>query len=147
MAARHAVPNLADDTRRRYLEVWGAHLLDRLGGFELCQITSLVVEDLRDQMTRARVPAPTQRKTLMLLQGILRRAVVRGLIPANPVQLVTKPKQKPTSTPQPLSPLTASAASCSSLADESCPRPTRDSAVGAHTRRLLAARRTAGATL
>ncbi len=35
MAARHAVPNLADDTRRRYLEVWGAHLLDRLGGFEL----------------------------------------------------------------------------------------------------------------
>ena len=42
----------------------------------------------------------------MLLQGILRRAVVRGLIPANPVQLVAKPKQAPTITPQPLAPLT-----------------------------------------
>ncbi len=32
----------------------------------------------------------------MLLQGILRRAVVRGLIPINPAQLVDKPKQRPT---------------------------------------------------
>src|ERR1039458_2294959 len=42
----------------------------------------------------------------MLLQGILRRAVVRGLIPMNPAQLVDKPKQRPTQLPQPLSPLT-----------------------------------------
>lgn len=103
---RYAIPNLADDTRRRYLEVWGTHLLPRVGGYELRAITSLLVEDLRDQLTRAKVPAPTQRKVLMLLQGILRRAVVRGLIPANPVQLVAKPKQAPTITPQPLAPLT-----------------------------------------
>jgi integrase len=40
------------------------------------------------------------------LQGILRRAVMRGLLPTNPVQLVDKPKQRPTQLPQPLSPLT-----------------------------------------
>jgi integrase len=103
---RHAIPNLAPDTRRRYLEVWGVHLLPRLGDYELREITPMVVEDLRDQMTHAKVGAPTQRKALMLLQGILRRAVVRGLIPVNPAQLVDKPKQRPTQLPQPLSPLT-----------------------------------------
>ena len=59
---RYAVLNLAADTRRRYLEIWGTHLLDRIGGYELREITPHVVEDLREQMTRARVGAPTQRK-------------------------------------------------------------------------------------
>jgi integrase len=103
---RHAIPNLAPDTRRRYLEVWGVHLLPRLGDYELREITPMVVEDLRDQMTHAKVGAPTQRKALMLLQGILRRAVVRGLLPVNPAQLVDKPKQRPTQLPQPLPPVT-----------------------------------------
>lgn len=103
---RYALPNLAPDTRRRYLEVWGTHLLPRLGAYELREITPMVVEDFREQMTRAKVGAPTQRKTMMLLQGILRRAVVRGLIPVNPAQLVDKPKQRPTQLPHPLSPET-----------------------------------------
>ena len=101
---RHAVPNLAEDTRRRYLEIWGKHLLDRVGDYEVRTFTPLLVEDLRDQMIRAKVPAPTQRKALMLLQGILRRAVVRGLIAANPVQAVVKPKQPPAQPPRPLAP-------------------------------------------
>lgn len=103
---RYAIPNLAPDTRRRYLEVWGGHLLPRIGGYQLREITPMVVEDLRDQMTYAKVGAPTQRKALMLLQGILRRAVVRGLMPVNPAQLVDKPRQRPTQPPQPLAPVT-----------------------------------------
>jgi integrase len=103
---RYAVPNLAPDTRPRYLEVWGTHLLPRLGDYELREITPMVVEDVREQMTRAKIGAPTQRKTLMLLQAILRRAVVRGLIPVNAAQLVDKPMQRPTQLPQPLSPVT-----------------------------------------
>jgi integrase len=42
----------------------------------------------------------------MLLQGILLRAVVRGLIPANPVSVVDKPRQPPTRRPEPLPPIT-----------------------------------------
>lgn len=103
---RYAIPTLAPDTRRRYLEVWGTHLLPRVGDYELRQLTSMVVEDLREGMERSGVGAPTQRKALMLLQGILRRAAVRGLIPANPVQAVSKPRQAPTRLPQPLAPET-----------------------------------------
>jgi integrase len=102
---RYAIPNLAEDTRRRYLEVWGTHLLDRLGGYPLREITPELVEDVLAQMRRARVGAPTQRKALMLLQGIMRRAVVRGLIPVNPVQMVDKPRQAPGQLPRPLPPI------------------------------------------
>src|SRR5690242_16694022 len=42
----------------------------------------------------------------MLLQGILRRAVVRGLIPSNPVSPVGRPRQPPTRRPEPLPPAT-----------------------------------------
>ncbi len=103
---RYAIPSLAPDTRRRYLEVWSTHLLPRLGDYELREITPIAVEDFREQMSRAKGGAPTQRKALILLQGILRRAVVRGLIPVNPAQLVDKPKQRPTQLPQPLPPVT-----------------------------------------
>src|SRR5450755_263276 len=119
---RYAIPNLAEDTRRRYLEIWGTHLLDRVGGYELRAFTPLLVEDLRDQVTRAKVPGPTQRKALMLLQGILRRAVMRGLIPANPVALVAKPKQPPTQPPRPLAPEVVERIGAQMLAAWSSPR-------------------------
>ena len=83
---RYAIPNLAEDTRRRYLEVWGTHLLPRLGDYELRAITPWLVEDFRADLERVKVGAPTVRKAMMLLQGILRRAVVRGLMTSNPVQ-------------------------------------------------------------
>src|SRR5438105_1182481 len=75
---RYAVPNLKASTQRRYLEVWGTHLLPRVGDYELRAITPMLVEDLRAQFDRQAVGVQTQRKALMLLQGILRRAVVRG---------------------------------------------------------------------
>jgi integrase len=103
---RYAVPNLKPSTQRRYLEVWGTHLLPQLGDYELRAITPTLVEDLRARLDNQQVGIQSQRKALMLLQGILRRAVVRGLIPANPVSVVDKPRQPPTRRPEPLSPLT-----------------------------------------
>ena len=103
---RYAVPNLKPSTRRRYLEVWGTHLLPRIGDYQLREITPALVEDLCSQFRAAKVGVQTQRKAVMLLQGILRRAVVRGLIPSNPVSVVDKPRQPPTKRPQPLGPLT-----------------------------------------
>jgi integrase len=66
----------------------------------------MIVEDLRADFDAHRVGVQTQRKALMMLQGILRRAVVRGLIPANPVSVVNKPRQPPTRRPDPLPPIT-----------------------------------------
>jgi integrase len=101
---RHVVATLKPSTQRRYLEIWGTHLLPHLGDYELRAITPMLVEDLRARFDQERLGVPTQRKALMVLQGILRRAVVRGLIPANPVTVVGKPRQPPTRRPEPLSP-------------------------------------------
>jgi integrase len=70
---RYAVPNLKPSTQRRYLEVWGAHLLLQLGDYELRAITPTLVDDLRARLDSQRVGVQSQRKALMLLKGILRR--------------------------------------------------------------------------
>jgi integrase len=101
----YAIPNLKESTRRRYLEVWGTHLLPRLGDYQLREITPALVEDMCAQFRASGVGVQTQRKAVMLLQGILRRAVVRGLIPTNPVSAIDKPRQPSTKRPQPLAPL------------------------------------------
>jgi hypothetical protein len=79
---RYAVPNLALHPAS-LPEVWGTHRLPALGDYELRAITPMLVEDLRAQFDQQRVGVQTQRTALMLLRGILRRAVVRDLIPAN----------------------------------------------------------------
>ena len=81
---RYAIPNLKTSTRRRYLEVWGAYLLPNLGGYQLREITPMLVEDLAASLAARGIAPASQRKALLLLSGGLRRAVVRGLIPHNP---------------------------------------------------------------
>ncbi|MGO9900874.1 MAG: tyrosine-type recombinase/integrase [Solirubrobacteraceae bacterium] len=103
---RYAIPNLAPDTRRRYVEVWDHDLRERLGGYPLQEIAPGMVEDLRDQLARAGLSVASQRKALLLLSGILKRAAVRELIPRNPVSMIAMPKAPPSDAPQPLSPLT-----------------------------------------
>ena len=76
--------------------MWGTHLLPHLGDDELRAITPTLVEDLRARFEQERVGVPSQLKALIVLQGILRRAVVRAPIPANPVSAVDKPRQRPT---------------------------------------------------
>ena len=101
---RYAMPNLKKSTLRRYIEVWETHLQPRLGEYEIRAITPMLIEDFRAQLDHHGIGVQTQRKAMMLLQGMLRRAVVRGLIPMNPVAVVDKPRQPPTRRPQPLAP-------------------------------------------
>jgi hypothetical protein len=68
----------------------------------------VVVEDLRDGMARDSVDTPTQQGA-DAAAAILCRAVVHGLIPANPAQAVAKPRQTPTRIPAPLAPETVEA--------------------------------------
>lgn len=90
---KYAIPNLDESTRDVYAQTWAKHLLPRVGGYELRELTPALVEDLRAQMHVAGVGDPTQIKALGILQGICKRAVVRGLIPINPVLPVDKPRQ------------------------------------------------------
>lgn len=102
----YAVPSLKPATRRSYAHVWSRHLLPRLGGYELREITPALVEDLRAQLHAAHVGDPTIIKVLGLLQGLMKRAAVRGHVDSNPVLLVDKPRQRPAGRPSPLPPLT-----------------------------------------
>jgi integrase len=102
---KYAIPNLDQSTREVYAQIWGKHLLPRIGGYELRQLTPALVEDLRAQMHGASVGEPTQIKALGILQGICKRAVVRGLIHSNPVLPVDKPRQTTRLQLDPLSPL------------------------------------------
>jgi len=105
----YAIPTLADSTRRRYLELWGTHLFPRLGGYSLRHITAPLIEDTLQQMRHAGVGVESQRKSVMLLSSMLRRAVVRGLIPHNPVQSVDKPRTNSIRLASPLAPATVEA--------------------------------------
>lgn len=118
---RYAIPNLDPETRRRYLEAWAVDLLPRVGDYPLREITPLLVEDLRDQLAdpnrkitrrvdgkvrseRSTLSVASQRKSLLLLSAILKRAAVRGLIPINPVSMIDMPKAPKSRAPVPLSP-------------------------------------------
>jgi len=102
----YAEPNLDEETLRRYREVWTAHVKSRLGGYQLRMITAELLEDFLGQLRSAKVGLETQRKALTLLSGVLKRAVVRGLIPVNPVSLIAKPKKKIAELANPLAPIT-----------------------------------------
>ena len=89
----YAEPNLAVSTRRRYAEVWDLHVLPRVGGYPLRDVTPELADNLRADLDAVGVGAATARKALFLLQGIMRLAVVRGRVAVNPVTAVRKPRQ------------------------------------------------------
>lgn len=92
----HAIPNLAPKTQQIYAELWDRHVLPRIGGVELRELTPEVVASFRADLTAAGVGDATVRKTLAFLQGILQRAVEWRRIDANPVKAVRKPPQRRT---------------------------------------------------
>ena len=102
----YAMRNLTSGTRQNYLDVWGKHLDDRLGGYELREITPALVDDFLRQLEKAGVGRPRQQTALTLLSGVLSHAAVRDKIQVNPVRQVRKPKLERKPTPQPLAPHT-----------------------------------------
>lgn len=59
---KYVVPNLEESTRDVYAQIWAKHLLPRIGGYQLRELTPAMVEDLRAQMHAAHVGDPTQIK-------------------------------------------------------------------------------------
>jgi integrase len=82
------------------LELYGGfrkRIDDRLGNVELRRLTPMMVQRFQADLQREGVGAPTVRKTLVLLQGILERAVEWGRIRTNPARAVRKapvPRQR-----------------------------------------------------
>jgi integrase len=90
----HARPNLAPSTQRRYVGLWDLHVLPYVGRHRLREITPEVVANLRADLDAAGVGAASARKALFVLQSVMRLAVLQGKLQANPVKVVTKPRQE-----------------------------------------------------
>jgi integrase len=94
--ARHAVPNLEQQTRNSYKQQWGKWIGPRLGSYELRALTPRLINvQLVQAMRKAGAGEPTVRLSLSVLQSILRLAVTEERIPANPVDLIEKPSSLP----------------------------------------------------
>jgi integrase len=90
---RSVQERLAVSTRRRYAEVWDAHVLPRLGDYELRQLRAGVIEDeLVSAMLADGIGLATVRKALYMLRSCLGYAVRRDLLLYNPAREVDLPK-------------------------------------------------------
>jgi len=87
----YAAQHLQRSTLKTYATIWNRHVLPRLGGHELREITPHVIVTLTLDLEAAGVGGPTVRKALAVLQGMLQRAVEWERIDSNPVRAVRKP--------------------------------------------------------
>ena len=81
----YGAPNLARSTLESYAITWDRRVLPSIGGLRLRELTPQALERYRGELAAAGVGLPTQRRVLVILQGILQRAVEWGYIPTNRV--------------------------------------------------------------
>jgi integrase len=90
----HAEPNLSARTRESYAAVFDKHILPRVGGLPLREITPAVVAGLSADLKASGVGPAAARRALTVLQGIFSCAVTWGHVQSNPVVGVRKPSAK-----------------------------------------------------
>lgn len=90
----YAAPNLAPATLASYASLWDAHVLPRLGGVRLRDIDPQTIASLRAELTSAGVGPSSIRRVMVILQGVLERAMEWQRIRSNPARAVRKPPQR-----------------------------------------------------
>jgi integrase len=90
----YALPNLAPSTLASYASLWDAHVLPRLGVTPLRELDPLSLAAFRSELAAEGVGAAAVRRTMVILQGVLERAVEWQRIAANPARAVRKPPQR-----------------------------------------------------
>jgi integrase len=89
----YARPRLAASTLAHYERLRDSHIVPRLGRHELRQLRPQLIQRFAADLAAQGVGQETIRKTLVLLQGVLERAVEWGRIQVNPVKVIRKPRQ------------------------------------------------------
>jgi len=100
----YARPNLEQSTLDWYAWLWDTHIVERLGDYRLLELTPELLERWRSDLARAGVGPAIAAKALVLLQGVLQRAVEWGRLPQNPARLVRRPRQVDRPAIEPLGP-------------------------------------------
>ena len=88
----HAVPNLSRATRDLYGQIWGLHILPRLGDYGVRELTPKRLIRFRVELERAGVGTATVVKAMTIVQSILSFAVSEELVEYNAAAGVTKPQ-------------------------------------------------------
>ena len=93
-ANKYAKRHLEQRTLDSYGRVWDKHVLPRLGGYSLAELSAnpALIEDFDANLAADGVGAATRIRALVLLQGVMQRAVEWKRITSNPVKLVKKPR-------------------------------------------------------
>ncbi len=103
--ARYVVPSLARHTQMAYASMLDVHIVPRIGDLPLRAVTAEVIWEVRASMSQVGVGDAATRKTLVVLQSLLQRAVEWDRLESNPARLVRKPSQTRTHVVRPLSPM------------------------------------------
>jgi integrase len=88
------VLTLQRNTRDGYRVTWAVHIRPQLGDVLIRDLTPGRVDAFREGLTRSGVGDATVAKSLAVLSGVCRFAVLRGLIDANPVREVRTPRPR-----------------------------------------------------
>jgi hypothetical protein len=99
----HVVPNLARHTQVSYARLLTKHPLPELGGMRLRALTPRVLNRFRAEKLRRGGGEPTVRKSLAVLQSVLRLAVEEERL--DPVDKIRKPSQVAQRSVDPIPPL------------------------------------------
>lgn len=91
--ATYAKKHLEDSTRETHRQAIELHIAPRIGHLQLRQVTPDVVYQFLSALQDQTGPSQVQR-VMSVLSGILKRAVERGRIDANPCRDITVPKAK-----------------------------------------------------
>jgi integrase len=88
---KHARPNLATWTLTKYARMLDKHVVPRLGGLRIREVTPEVVADFRARLEAAGVGRDSVRVSMVVLQAMYAQAIRWGWVAANPVKAVRKP--------------------------------------------------------
>lgn len=91
--SRYAEPFLSPKTRLIYRGIIDRRILPALGKKRLVELTPEAVELFAYDLRRTGVGAASIQKALVVLQGMMKKAVLWGRVTSNPVAAVTKPRQ------------------------------------------------------
>lgn len=89
----HVRPNLARNTREGYEVIWASVLAERIGELDVRELSAAYISDLAAALTTAGLGLPTRSKALAILSGMLRRAVVKGVLDHHPMRGAVKVPQ------------------------------------------------------
>jgi integrase len=88
----HAVPNLSQATRELYGRIWSLHILSRLGGYGVRELTPKRLTRFRAELEKGGLGTATVVKAMTIVQSILTFAVGEEIVEYNAAASVAKPR-------------------------------------------------------